>query len=230
MSKKTMQKKISEKGFSIIELLVVLAIASILAGISTYYLTSHQKLYQPDDQALKIVDILQEARQRSLTQRETMRVEINATLNIVRLIDENSATTADDDREIKRLTLFNQNEVKFTTRSNNIAYNPPETLPIPSAVFTPSVYPSSATQNVCTIRFLSNGTVVNAGTDATGSNAVPTGVTLHIWSPSKSNANNSDIARAITIISSSGSMRLWEFDKNLAGSNKWKDSRRISIY
>lgn len=225
-----MGKKISEKGFSVVELLVVLVIMSILAGISGYYFTAHQKLYKPDDQSLKIVDLLQEARQRAFTQRETIRFEINSTLKIARIIDENTPTTADDDKEIKRITLFDTTEVNFTGRANNIAYNPPETLSIPNCIFTPSIYPSSTTQNVCTIRFQSNGTVLNAGNDAIGTGAVPTGVTLHIWSPKADPANEADIARAITIIGSSGSLRLWEYDKNATEANKWRDSRRTSVY
>lgn len=224
------KKQNVENGFSIAELLIVLVVLSIMTGFAAYYFSAHQKLYKPDDQALKIVDILQEARQRALTQRESIRVEINSTLNIARIIDEGSATTADDDREIRRVTLFGQSEVKFSTRPNNISYNPPETLTPPTAVFTTSVYPTSTTQNVCTIRFQSNGTVLNAGTNATGTGATPTGVTLLIWSPKASAASDADIARAITIIGTSGSLRLWEFDNTSTDTNKWKDSRRTSVY
>src|ERR1044072_9714123 len=91
-----------ESGFSIVELLIVLLISSIMLAITGYYFVNHQKLYKPDDQALKIVDILQEARQRALTQRETVRVEIDLTDSIVRLVDENTPTTETDDREVRR--------------------------------------------------------------------------------------------------------------------------------
>ncbi|CAN5275985.1 hypothetical protein BH10ACI1_BH10ACI1_35770 [soil metagenome] len=217
-------------GFSIVELLVVLVIISVMAGISGYFFSAHQKLYKPDDQSLKMVDILQEARQRALTQRESIRVEINTTLNIARIIDENSPTTANDDREIRRITLFDSNEVKITSRPGNISYNPPEPLPAPNAVFMASNYPTSSSQNVCTLRFQSNGTVLNAGNDAIGTGSVPTGVTLHIWSLKAGTTNYAETARSITIIGSSGSLRFWEFDYNSTDSNKWKDSRRTSVY
>ncbi len=220
----------SQSGFSVIELLIVVVIITIMTAVTGYYLFAHQKLYKPDDQTLKIVDVLQEARQRSLTQRETMRVEIDLTDGTARLIDENSPAISSDDREIKRTTLFPDTEIKMSQRPDDIAYNPPESLPAPTAVFAPSVHPLSSTHNVCTIRFLSNGTVVNAGTNATGSGSTVTGYTLHIWSPKKASPNDADIARSITIVGTTGSIRMWEFDRASTNTNKWKDSRTSSVY
>ncbi|MGI8786602.1 MAG: pilus assembly FimT family protein [Pyrinomonadaceae bacterium] len=218
------------EGFSIVELMVVLVIISIMGGITGYYLSSHQKLYKPDDEALQIIDILQEARQRSLTQRETMRVEIDLNDNMVRLIDENTPTTAADDRLIRQMLLFSANEVDVEQRATNIANNPPETLPVPSADFKPSIYPTSSSHRVCTLRFQSNGQVVDAGNSPTGANSAPTGATLHIWSPDPNDATQANIARAITIIGTTGSVRLWAYDAASTNQNKWEDSRRSGGY
>jgi type II secretory pathway pseudopilin PulG len=219
-----------EAGFSIVEILIVLLIVTIMMSVTGYYFFAHQKLYKPDDQTLKIIDILQEARQRSLTQRETVRVEIDLTDSTVKLIDENTPTTATDDREIRRMTLLTPSDVKMAQRPDDITYNPPEMLPAPTAVFTSSVYPPSSSHNVCTIRFQSNGTVSNAGTTAIGGGSTVTGYSLHIWSPKKTNPNESDIARSITIVGSTGSIRMWEFDRTSTASNKWQDSRNSSVY
>lgn len=220
----------TEAGFSLAELLIVLSIVMVMICVTGYYFLAHQKLYKPDDQTLKIIDVLQEARQRSLTQRETVRVEIDLTDNTVKLFDENGASSSTDDREIRRVTLLAQTDVKLSQRADNITYNPPETLPAPTAVFAPSVYPSSSSHNVCTIRFQSNGTVMDAGTNGTGTGAVITGYSLHIWAPKKSNPNDAEIARSITIIGSTGSIRLWEFDKTATATNKWQDARRTTVY
>jgi type II secretory pathway pseudopilin PulG len=220
----------SEAGFSLIELMTVAFVILVLGGISLFYLTGHQKAYKPDDESLLVTDILQEARQRSLTERRTMRVEINLSNNTARLIDENqNPTTPDDDVVLKSVNLYNTAEVKMGPMPQNIGYNPPEPLPAPLAVFKPSVYPSSISQNVCTLRFRSDGTVVDAGNNATGTGAVMTGATIPVWSP-KGTTNESTIARAITVIGSTGTIRLWEFDTNLTGTNKWKDSRRYGTY
>ena len=77
-------------------------------------------------------------------------------------------------------------------------------LQFPLAVFKTSVYPTSISQNVCTIRFLANGSAVDAGTNAIGGGAVATGVSLHVWSPNKNNNAQSDIARCITVLGATG--------------------------
>lgn len=213
-------------GFSLIELLVVLTVASVLLAISLFYFEGHRKLYRPDDTTLLIADALQEARQRSLTQRETIRVEIDKTAKVVRVIDENQPTLASDDEIIKLLTIPEPAIVTVGQPPMNITQNPPETLPVPNAVFLPSLHPLSFGNEVCTIRFMRDGTVTNAGTNSIGSGAVTTGVTIHIWSPQTGSPTNADIARAITVIGSSGVVRGWEWDWSLTASNKWKDSRR----
>lgn len=231
MNKRLIEKRRAETGFSLIELLVVVAVIALMTGMVIFYASNHKKAYQPDEEAAQIADILQEARQRSLTQRRTMRVEINLTTNLVKLYDENvNATTASDDTLLKTFALFPSANVRVDTRPSNIGYNPAESQPVPTAVFKSSVYPSSTAQNVCTIRFLSNGTAVDAGTNAVGAGAVPTGVTLNIWSPNKANPAQSDIARCLTVIGSSGVIRMWEFDNNSGATNKWKDSTRSSSF
>ncbi len=219
-----------EMGFSLIELLIVLLIIGILIAISLIYANPHQKLYKPDDQSLQVTDVLQEARQRSLTQRETLRVEISKTSGVVRLYEENSTATADDDRLIKAVTLFPESEVRMTSRPTNVSYNPPEPLTPPNAAFPVSVYPASLGEEVCTLRFLPNGTVVSAGTNSIGTGASLTGVALHIWSPTETDPTESQTLRAITVIGTTGVIRLWEFNPALPLTNKWQDSRRYGTY
>ncbi len=219
-----------QRGFSIVELLVVLAIIGVLSAVSVLYLAGHQKLFRPDEQAMNIVDVLQEARQRSLTQRETMRVEIDLTDRTVRLIDENGASTVEDDLLIRESKLHTESDVKMGVRPIDIVTVPEESLPVPIADFRPSVYPPSITHNVCTLRFQRNGTVVNQGSDAIGSNAANTGATIYVWSLKPNAETESDIARAVTVIGGTGAIRVWEYDRSLTAANKWVDSRRSASY
>lgn len=222
--------KAKNAGFSIIELLIVLTVLSILTSAAFFYLDAHQTLFKPDNQALQIADMLQEARQRSLTQRKTMRVEIDLTDSVARLIDEKEINTSADDKVLRELPLYFPNEVRTDASPSDISYNPPEPLPVPSAQYKISTYPLSNLHQVCTIRFQSNGTVVDAGDNDIGSNAVPKGVTIHIWSPKEVDSNESSIARALTVLGSTGSVRLWEYNRDVQIGNKWKDSRRFGVY
>jgi prepilin-type N-terminal cleavage/methylation domain-containing protein len=230
MDKKVSPENSDQSGFSLLELLVVVAIVMILSGIMLFYLSAHQKLYKPDDQALQLADILQEARQRALAQRETLRVELNLTTNMATLINENSPSVSSDDVVIKRFTLFSTGDVKISARPSQITVNPPEPMPVPTAVFKTSVYPGSAGNSVCTIRFLSNGTAVDAGTTDIGTGAVQTGVSLFVWSPKKTAPTESEQARAITVLGATGAIRMWEYDASLTTTNKWKDSRKSTAY
>lgn len=215
---------IDDSGVTMVELLIVMAVIAVMSAVSLFYLTGHQKLYKPDEQLLRIADVLQEARQRAMTQRETIRVEIDKTANIVRLFDENTATSGNaDDKEVRRLTLLSTSDVRMDQAPTNITYNPPESVPVPIAVYKQSTYPASNGNQVCTLRFYSNG---NVGDADSSPNVAGPGATLYVWSPSSNNSTTSSIARAITITGATGAIRLWEFDPNSSNTNKWKDSRR----
>ena len=219
-----------QAGFSLVELMVVLAIIAIFVSISLFFYEGHRSLYRPDEIALQVSDLFQEARQRALTQRETMRVEIDLTRKVANLIDENAASTADDDFVLRTITLPDASSVAVGTRPGTIGYNPPEPQPVPNAIFTSSVYTPSFGNMVCAFRFQRDGTVVNAGNNAIGTGAVSSGATLHIWSPAEDDASTFQVASAITIIGSTGTIRMWEFDPAIEESNKWKNSRRTGTY
>jgi Tfp pilus assembly protein FimT len=222
------QKPYSEAGFSVAELIVVLALSAIMTTVSLYYLYSHQKLYKPDEQAALLIDMLQEARQRALTEKVTMRVEMDLTDNVARLINEGDATISTDDKVVRIFSLKAVQEVNIEKRPNNVNVSPTEPSPVNAVTFAAnSTHPLSLNHKVATLRFRKDGTVYNAGTNALGAGAEMTGATIFLWQPDKSNANNSTITRAITIIGTSGAIRLWNYYPGLAANVSWKDSRRF---
>jgi prepilin-type N-terminal cleavage/methylation domain-containing protein len=203
-------KNRNSRGFSVIELLIALAVMSILAGYAVMTLSS-KEMYNADDQAMVVLDVLKEARQRAITQREVMRVEINKDLSRIRLINENSGSTANDDVEIRNIQFSPLKQVIFDRAPNNIAAGPTEAAPVPTIVFKASVHPSSMPDNVATLRFQPNGTVLDAGSSATGLNASVSGATLYFWTPLKASngsaTNNGEVIRAITVMGNSGNTR-----------------------
>lgn len=199
-----------ERGFSLIELIIVVLIISIL---SVFALMSSrgEKVYLADSQAYQMIDILHEARQRSLTQHETMRVEINKTRNVIRLIAENEPGSADDDKEIKSLKLQDSTAVVVGEMPKNIAGAPTELSPTPPLAFKKSVYPLSANDTVATLRFVRTGKVLDAGSNAIGDNSTVTGAAIYVWMPDLTDAGQplktGNVIRAITVQGTSGISR-----------------------
>lgn len=213
----------SASGFSLVELMVVLVIIAILSAFAMMSLGS-EKVYDADKQTLAIIDLLHEARQRSLSQRNTMRVEINETRNSIRLIDENRPNDSTDDVEIKSAPYRN-NGVFIGTLPSNMTDNPTELSPVSPIAFTISNHPLSANNSVATMRFLRNGTVHNAGSNDIGTGSIATGATIYVWSkfPQDNSAYPTigQMFRAITVVGTTGSSRLWKCTMTSGNCSDW---------
>lgn len=205
-----------------VELMTVLAIISIMSAVALIYFVTSKNLYKADEQALQITDLLQEARQKALTQRTTMRVQLDLSDNVARLIDERNSTVETNHKLIKTIPLNSSSDVKINTRPNNVTDTPTESSPVPEAVFAPTNYVLSPAHTVFTFRFTLTGAVIS------GTGSVPSGATVYVWKPKTGNTTNSEVTRAITVIGSSGAVRIWEYTPQ-SGSYVWVDSRR-SIY
>lgn len=213
----------SNSGFSLVELMMAITIISIMSTVALIYYTTSKKLYKADEQALQLTDLLQEARQKALTQRTTMRVQLDLSDNAARLIDEGANLTSDsDDKLIKTISLTDTSEVKINTRPNNVTDTPTESSPVPEAVFAPTNYVLSPAHTVFTFRFTLTGAVIS------GTGNVPAGATVYVWKPKTGSTTVSEVTRAITVIGSSGAVRIWNYTPQ-GGSYVWVDSRR-SLY
>lgn len=211
--KRIIQKPSDERGFSIIELLMVLLVISILA-VSSILLFSGKSLFYADHQAYLLMDAFKEARQRSLTQQETIRVEVSKERREIRIINENEPGDATDDVIEKRIFLAQSQYLTFDASPNNITTEPQEPTPVPKAAFRPSVHPLSLSENVATLRFLRNGNVVSEGSNEVGDNSVVTGATFYFWKPKITGngtiTSNGEVIRAITVLGSSGNANYWK--------------------
>ncbi len=201
----------AEQGVSIVEILVVVVIIGIMSAFLVASFNSY-KLYNADNQALKLIDLIREAQQRALSQHETMRVEINSTGRLARIINENTPGTAADDVVIGTMS-FSDN-ILIGVVPTNMTSGPTEASPVLPVAFTTSNHPLSLGSRAATLRFMSNGTVRNAGTDAIGTNSVATGATVYVWSKrdndTSANPTVANVLRAVTVIGSSGSPKLWK--------------------
>lgn len=205
----------SEAGFSIAELAIVVAIIGILSSVSLFYLTSYRRLMKPNEQALQILDVLQEARQRSLTQRETVRVEIDLTDNVVRLVDENTNSTKTLTK-IRQITLRPTAEVKVEDPPSGISAKPNAVMVLPDAKYNQINTSAGPNRKAFILKFKSDGTVIDTDGNAKGA-------CIYVWSNKQNQTSVSDIALAITV-EPSGLIRYWQYDFNSTASNKWRNS------
>lgn len=214
----------SEKGFSFIELIIVLLIISIISVFALMSFKS-EKMYLADTEAYQIIDFFHEARQRSITQHETMRVEINQTRNVIRLISEGEPGNAADDKEIKSLSLRDPKEVVVGAMPKNVSGAPSEMSPTPILSFRKSVHPLSNSDMVATLRFVHTGKVLNAGSNAAGDNSTITGATIYVWMPDNSasgaNPTTGQVIRAITVQGTSGLSRYLKCQLTGAKCTNW---------
>lgn len=206
----------NQKGFSLVELLVVIGIVIILSTITLITMASVKK-YAADDQAKRLIDVFDEARQRSLNQRKTLRVEINQTKKSVILIDEASGSTAADDFVIKSVPFYSLVNIGGTP--GGISSAPTASTPIPVAAYSNSTYPLSAGEQKITFRFKPGGKVVDVGTDNIGTGSLVTGGTVYVYSTKNNAGGNPEIIRAVTLIGVSADSSIYKctYSANVCG-------------
>lgn len=202
-----------QAGFSLIELIVVLLVMTVMLSIAIISQSSPRK-FAADDQARKLSDFFDEARQKALNQKNTFRVEINKTKSQLTLIDENDNTTAADDKIIKTQPFSGGAAVGVQPAS--VLAGPSTTSPIPVPSYVSSTYPLSSGDQKMTMRFRINGQVLDAGTDNIGTGSIPTGATVYITS----GGTSPDVIRAVTVLGTSGDTSIYKcrFASGICGS------------
>lgn len=188
-------------GHTLIEIMIVLAIMGIMLSIALFGMLGHKNAYKADDETLRIINVLREASQLALTQRQPMRVELDATNKTVKIYDENLPGTGDD-QQVRVVYLENSSIIREDVPPTGItAPNPPNYT---AAAFT------GTTTKVWTIWFRRDGTVTD-----NASPPIPNSSTLYIWQPDPTNTNqakNTKQVRAITVFGGTGVIRLWKYN------------------
>lgn len=210
-----------DEGYSLIELLIVLVVTAMLLSASVVYFSGNTKLHKAEEQGLRLVNLFREAKQRALNHQEVVRVEIDLSTNIARLIDENASGTSSDDKVIRTVTFYDTSQVRMDGKPSNISENP-EAAQNSIVGFKQSEYLYSDSHLVSTLRFLPTGGIVNEGTNDLGTDATAVEATIYAWKPKTE--SESELTRAITINGSTGTIRFWEH-ANQNETDFWKELR-----
>lgn len=185
----------------------------ILATFAIMSFSSPRKYYA-DDQATRIVDVFNEARQMALDQRRVFRVEINKTKNQVILINENETNTANDDFVVRRVS-FN-NDIVVNDKPSEVITVPATTSPAPSLNYAASNYPLSSGDEKITLRFKRDGQVVDAGSNNTGSGSLVTGATIYVYTVNPK-TSKPDVIRAVALLGPSSGTGIYKCVFNATG-------------
>src|SRR5262245_51487735 len=180
-------------GYSAIELLIVAAMVIVLASIAVFTLVPHKRAYRADDAAAQVTNFLRDAHQRAISQRQTMRVQIDRVNQLIRLIDENRLPVGDE-LEVRRSRLIEEVTLDRPMVGASLVVPPPAPYSYPTAAYA---------NNRWEARFRSDGSVV----DGAGN---PLSATL-FFSPANLRASDVTLIRAVTLFGPSGSIRLWRY-------------------
>ncbi|HEV8487623.1 MAG TPA: prepilin-type N-terminal cleavage/methylation domain-containing protein [Blastocatellia bacterium] len=187
-------------GFSLVELLIVIAVMGIMTVIAIFALRSSKRSYAPDDEANQIVSFFREAHQRAISQRQTQRVTIDRANLVVRLMDE-GLLPGGDEVEIIRGKLNGTVAMTQPSISGTLMPQPPAPYGYNPAVFSaPTATPPSLAQ----YRFRADGSVV----DSLGNSVSAT----FYFTPVDMNNSSQTLVRAVTLFGPSGSTRAWKYD------------------
>ena len=187
-----------ERGFSVLEILVVVAILAIMIGVALFSLPTAQRALAPDNACDQIVDVLRFAAQRALAARQGMRVEITAgtatTPGKIVVVDE-GLIAAGDEETIRSESLAPNDEV--TVNTNPAAFVRP---PLPHN-FDAAPFVSGKLK----LYFNPDGSVTNAGD-------LPQSFSLALYTPGAGGAPDPGSIRSITLFGPTASVNEWRWD------------------
>ena len=206
------------KGFSLVELLVVLAIAGVLGAISIPAMISQRRLLRSVGVTREIMTQLRYARQLAMSERKAFTFSYDDLTKQITIIDHNNVITDPNSGKAVLGLAGYPNTAGSTVvstfslgqgglNSAEMTYGIPTSLPTTAqGALKDGVSMTSLTNNKLNITFQRDGSVINAA--GTASDRNPQDQAFFIYNSKASTAT----ASAISILGASGRVKIWRYD------------------
>lgn len=200
-------RQMTERGFSLLELVIVLAISTIVTAIAVPQITASRRLQRMASLPRQITSQLRLARQLSMSQRRAITFQYDDQTKMMVLIGYTTAgpTVLSDSNYPNNTGSVQISALPLTATGINaleISYG------IPSGLSTGALSDGVSltalpTSKKINITFQPDGSVINAASQ-------PTNFALYFYSP----ASPKETASAISVLGSSGRVKLWRYSRN----------------
>jgi type II secretory pathway pseudopilin PulG len=205
------RSKRSEGGFSVVEMLAVVAIVVIIGAIALPQMVSSRRMLRSVALSRTIMSQLRWARQQAMATEQAFTFSYNTNTRVIRIIDHGDGAMGAG--VIANVNYPNNGTVVRTIpldgdglAAADIMYGPPPSAPVAARTLGDlSTYtPPNAGTNLVNITFQPNGSVI----DSTGQ---PANFALFIYNARVAD----DTARAVSVLGLGGRVKIWRYDTSV---------------